>query len=358
MQLNKACIITSSNRVSLNSKNVRSRELYFIRQWLLTQDYDVVDFVSKPTKFDIGNQDYKSVFDIDFNDYSAVYIYNQPTNFFGGVTELHTIVQYEKLANYNGRLVYIQTDPKITFKAVWRHLFNRQIPADNKLGRTIDPFTVIELDDVFSSKLELYYTGTRFTDVVSEIDYTNKTHIDLFTFMHTFEHQAMLPLTITKLEDKAYDFVYWGNDRGSQRNKTLNSYFNNSDFSKLVVGFEPKWPLTTSKDYVKLEELVELIPTAKFALVVGDPIHNNSIKTPRFFESLCFDLFSFIHIDFDPQQKYIDNQELKSVMYVSSLADLKNKIKIVEQDYSYFVNLQHEFAKSLTETNVYSNNII
>lgn len=92
--------------------------------------------------------------------------------------------------------------------------------------------------------------------------------------------------------------------------------------------------------------MFEILPKTAYATVVlGDDLHNDNIKTARFFESMLLDICAFIWHSYDPNKRFVNNQELKDFIYISSgdeLIEKINKIKNDEAFYKHIVELERQ----------------
>jgi hypothetical protein len=138
--------------------------------------------------------------------------------------------------------------------------------------------------------------------------------------------------------------VYYGNNRGTERDKIIKNIFSDPDFKVVTWGYEADWPNVTVNKYCSHAELFENMCTNAWATVImGDVTHNNNERTPRFFESLLLDIVGFIWHEYDKDKKFIENQELKDFIYFSTNDELKEKLAKIKSDpefYRHIIELQ------------------
>lgn len=345
--MRKLAIVNPMSRISLTAKQVKVRELIAIRAIMLTKGFEV-DFVSRPIRDELNTPHYKNVYDTDFNDYDVVLIYNQPVNFFGGSCGDEIIELWQKLATFTGKFVYFQADPKFTFKKYWKKFVERKKPVESNLGRALDPTILPILDAAFEGNLHLISTYKNDSVLDTEVEYSTKTYFPLFEKMFVDEYKA---LSFHTSETRIFDFVYWGNNRHTNRNKILNSFFGHGDYTMNVIGYDPGWPNTEWCKPLGFNDLVIELPKAKFTLILGDDLHHTGkMCSPRFYEAMSTDVFAFIYTPFDKDKEYINSKELADVMYVSNKRELDEKMAIINVKYDYYRELQNTYTKNLHKT--------
>jgi hypothetical protein len=148
-----------------------------------------------------------------------------------------------------------------------------------------------------------------------------------------------------------YDLVYYGNNRGTERDKIIKSIFSDNDFKVVTWGYDVDWENTTVNKYCSHEELFKNMCTNAYATVImGDVTHNNNIRTARFFESMLLDVVGFIWCDYDKDKKFVENEELKDFIYFSNNEELKEKLAKIKSDtkfYKHIIELQRKEIKRI-----------
>lgn len=371
-----SAIVCYGTRIALESKNVRSVDLVYIREYLMNVlGREQVDYVSMKTKKEEGLDYYKDIRDVDLNDYDEVYIYNCSLNPFGGVFKWHSLQVFVDLYKYNGDIYYILLDPKMPAVDFSKYLKSRDknntytFKADNESGEfKIDPEILDNWTEKVWNRMGTAYGGIDYNKYVEQWNKKTKgkitelnTNVDWFN-MWLFEYYAVneeldLKLTnYTKIE-KPFDLVYFGNNRQNERNKIIKKLFDIPEYKKCFIGFDPELENTTVYNYVRHDELFKTLGENCLAtVVVGDNLHNGNERTPRFFEAMLLDIVGFIYIDFDPDKKYIKNEFLKDFIYVSSSDDIKDRInKLNENPDLYKQIVELERKEILDEFGKYKN---
>ena len=366
----KAAIVCLGTRISLDSNNVRSVDLRYMRDYLLyVLNRDQVDFISRKTKKESGLDYFKDTREVDFNDYDEIYIYNASFNPFGGLFKSEALDTFEKLYDFKGDIIYFLVDPKMPMMDFSRFLKARDKNNEYIFGsdekeinnkRYIKPEIVDNWTDKVWKRIKVAYGGIDYEKYVniwnSNLKKAKGTYKELnedcewFNFW-IFEYYAVneeldLKLKDYKKIDNPYDLVYFGNNRQNERNKVIKKFYSDPELRKLFIGFDPELPNTDVEKYVKHDELFRILGEKCLAtLVVGDNLHNGNERTPRFFEAMLLDIVAFINIDFDPEKRYVKNDFLKEFIYVSTPEELKERIEQIKKDpelYNKIVKLERE----------------
>lgn len=372
----KSAIVCHGGRISLTATNVRSVDLFYLREYLLkVLGRKEVDFVSRKTKKEEDIEYFKDIFSVNLNEYDEVYIYNSSYNLFGGIVPSENIELMKQLYDYEGDIWYNLCDPKMPYLDYAQFLKSRL--KDGKLKTSDNPeftdFTPEWLDS-WSKKVyprvniafagqnyDLYYNT--YTNILNSKKLKNK---DLSTinpdydwfFLKLFEYYAINEEFELKIKDydfncKEYDLVYFGNDRQNERNKIIKKLYSNPALKKFFIGFDSGLDNCTIEKYVKHEELFKLIGEKCFAtVVVGDILHNGNIRTPRFFESMLLDTVAFISTTYDPNKDFVKNEFLRNFIYISDENELFEKIQLIKNDkelYKKIVKLEREEVIQLTK---------
>jgi hypothetical protein len=352
----KSAIVCYGTRISLNSINVRSVDLTFMRSYLMdVLGRSEVDYVSQKTKKEEGLDYFKDITDVDLNYYDEVFIYNCTLNPFGGVFKWHSLQLFVDLYNYNGKIYYALFDPKMPAVDFAKYLKNRDkngtytFKADNEAGEfKIDPEILDNWTEKVWSRMNTAYAGL---DYDKFVELWNKKHKGKITELNTeiewtnfwlFEYYSVNEEFDLKMKDyekvaEPYDLVYFGNNRQNERNKVIKKLYDIPEFKKYCIGFDPELQNCEFEKYLKHEKLFEKLGKNCLAtVVVGDDLHNGNFRTARFFETMLLDIAAFIYIDFDPTKQYMNDPFLKEFIYVSSKEELKEKILMLKNDHTLY----------------------
>lgn len=360
----KTGIVCLGTRISLSSKNVRSVDFVYTRDYLQNVLGRDVDFISLRTKKEDELDYYKDIYETDLNDYDELFIYNYSQNPFGGVFGREAIETFKKLYDYNGDIYYLLYDPKMPSRNFAEYLKKRlkdkdgDIKVNSDIGK--EHFTVEYLTNwsnkVFP-KIKVAFAGVNYplyyetynngltkrskdniANIITSPD-NGWIHIPIFEY-YAVNEDLDLKLKDYPYKDKRFDLVYYGNNRMTDRTKVINKLYNDDELSKLFIGYDPKFSNTESMGYVKHDELFETMGRNCYAtVVVGDKLHNNNTKTPRFYEAMLLDVVAFIYTDFDKDKTYVKNDELKEFIYVSTKDELKEKLNKIKNDEAYYKHI-------------------
>lgn len=360
-----AAIVCYGTRIALDSKNVRSVDLVYMRNYLMTVlGREQVDFVSMKTKKEEGIEYYKDVRDTNLNDYDEVYIYNCTLNPFGGVFKWHSLQIFVDLYYYTGDIYYLLLDPKMPAVDFAKYLKGRDknntytFNADNKEGNfKIDPEILDNWTEKVWNRMNTAYGGIDYAKYVAIWNKKNKgkitelnENVNWFNFW-IFEYYAVNEELDLKLKNytkiaEPYDLVYFGNNRQNERNKVIKQFYDIPEFKKYFIGFDPELENTDTEVYVKHKELFQLMgEKCLCTLVVGDILHLGNERTPRYFEAMLLDVVAFIWNEYDPEKNYVKNDFLRDFIYVSTKEELKDKINQVKNNpelYKKIVELERQ----------------
>lgn len=367
----KTAIVSYGTRVTTTGSNVRCVDFEFTREYLLNVlGREQVDFVTEVLPKERGIEHIKPIsefMDGKINEYDEVIIYNAPFNLYGGVFTTKMLNTMKALLNFNGDIYYLLVDPKMPCLNIGEQMRSRVKVVENgiaKLPLGGDKYYEwpMEWFDDFTNrvwpKIKTAYGG--FDYELYHSLWTKKTkgkttpgaylYPDAeWTNFWLFEYYALAELYELKMQnyDKSncqYDLVYYGNNRGTERDKIIKNIFSDEDFKVITWGYEVDWPNVTVNKYCSHSELFKNMCTNAWATVImGDVTHNNNERTPRFFESMLLDIVGFIWHEYDKDKKFVENQELKDFIYFSTNDELKEKLAKIKSDpefYRHIIELQ------------------
>lgn len=347
----KVGIITINNRINLQSKNIRSLEAIYLEKYLTNFDKKEVDFISKKTSKEKSIDNYIDINSlINFKDYDELYIHNFNNNFFGGVCSAETIRTIRMLNQYNGKLYYYITDPKLFFKNIASEIFERQKKEAIKFSDDVAPLTIKEVNQFteVTSRMKVIFTGRDYEECLNRVSpkvkLEHERDIPIFEFMFMNHNKYQELSNVSKI----YDICYYGNNRGGYRIKKLKSYFNNNLLKSNVIGFDIPFENNTCDKYQDNNDLYDLIRRSYSSIVIGDLEHENCWTTARFFENIRAEVISFIDFSYDRDHYLIQNKDLQNILYVSSPNKIKDELNQLKKDEAYYddvIELQKEELK-------------
>lgn len=374
----KSAIVSYGTRVTTTGSNVRCVDIEYTRKYLMNVlGREQVDFVTEvlPKERDIEHiKPIAEFLDGKLNEYDEVFIYNAPFNLYGGVFTTKMLNTVKALLDYDGDVYYLLADPKMPCLNIAEQMKSRvknivdgiaQLPLGNNKFyewkmEWFDKFTnqvYPKIKTAFCGlDYDLYYQtwNKKVKGKTTPGCYLNP-DAEWFSFW-LFEYYAVNELYETKLKDYdksncQYDLVYYGNNRGTERDKIIKSIFSDNDFKVVTWGYDVDWENTTVNKYCSHEELFKNMCTNAYATVImGDVTHNNNIRTARFFESMLLDVVGFIWCDYDKDKKFVENEELKDFIYFSNNEELKEKLAKIKSDtkfYKHIIELQRKEIKRI-----------
>lgn len=374
----KTAIVSYGTRVTTTGSNVRCVDIEYTRKYLMNVlGREQVDFVTEvlPKERDIEHiKPISEYMDGRLNEYDEVFIYNAPFNLYGGVFTTKMLNTIRALLNFNGEIYYLLADPKMPCLNVAEQMKSRVKNIENgvaKLPLGGNKFYEWKMEwfDDFTNRVypkiktafcgldyDLYYQlwNKKVKGKTTPGCYLNP-DAEWFSFW-LFEYYAVNELFEEKLKDYdksncQYDLVYYGNNRGTERDKTIKSIFANNDFKVVTWGYDVDWENATVNKYCSHNELFKNMCTNAYAtVIIGDITHNNNIRTARFFESMLLDIVGFIWHEYDKDKKLVENEELKNFIYFSSKKELKEKLAKIKSDsnfYKHIIELQRSEIKRI-----------
>lgn len=361
----KSAIVSMGTRISIDSRNVRSIDLLYLRYYLQNVLGRECDYVSLKAKKDYTeNRDFfKNISEVDLNDYDEVWIYNATLNAFGGLIKLEAIQTFDKLCDFTGDIFYMLIDPKMPCQNIAQYIKSKM---DSHNGKVPTAEKSLPLYDLNPSKIDKY-TNEIWPRIITTFDGVNYEKYLALWREKTKKQLAKNPNHQVKLCDsnwcelplaeyyavnervdlktknydysnKKYDLIYFGNNRNTGRNKLIKNLYDKDEFNVFIAGYDPefKQAKTETSAYVDHDKLFPLICSSYATVVCGDDLHNGNIKSARFFESMLLDTVAFIHVSYDPERKYISNKELADFIYVKTPEDIQQRLNKIKNDESLY----------------------
>jgi hypothetical protein len=343
----KALIIRLNLKLSIEANSAGSIEAIYLREYLLKQKgYSEVYFCDKKVRD--KNPNYIDLFDTDFNEYDSIFITNSALNFFGGVVKDEVIEKVKKVANFNGEIYYVLCDPKLFLKNTAEKIKDRnEVYNGDRLSK--------EDADKFTEKISkstLIFTGSDYSYFAKQIENKEKKY---YVKLSKIEHWPLFEFLFVNYKfneenlnnEKEFDLVYYGSDRGSYRNKIIEKYFNNDILKTNIVGFNKEFKNNTCFDFIHNDKLANHINKSLGSLIIGDKEHNSNWITYRFFEGILSGVILFIDEEYDINKNYLKNPILQKICYVKSAEDIKKRLDYIKDNnlYNQIIKLQKEELK-------------
>ena len=300
----------------------------------LSNTYNM-DLIGKAGRTNKHFERFKDINEIeDLNIYDKIIIQLSQPNFFGGVISDDTITKITKMANYENKLAILCTDPRIKPTNPAEAINNRQ-------PNTFYERQVIDWEDHLNratylfpgNDLARFWNDDKYKTVnVAKFDFFGK----IFGKLLEPDHDKMI--------SKLHDVVYYGDKRGSYREKQLQKYMPQTDKS-LLVGYKTNKVAVPYIKKLKHADLMHKLDQCKVSLVLGDSEHEDNVITFRLYETLASNCLAAIPIQYDRKKEIIQDPELREILYVTSKYDVK---RLVDAYSVELIKKQHEEFKRLT----------
>jgi hypothetical protein len=340
--MKKIALLSPCTRINIECKSIRSLEIVYLKKYLEEQG-NIVHYISKKLK-ELDN-DYIDIASInDLNDYDEIYIHNFNTNFFGGLVSGFTINYLKLISNYNGKIFYYITDPKLKYINLANDMLKRknlkfEIDIDReeleKISKRLD-FQELRIDALF--------TGYNYEPIYG-IDFYNVKKFNVFESIAKSNQFNMQQIDIFNDIQITHDICYFGDNRGTYRNNKIKKYFNCEELNTMTIGCDIPLINNTFVKKVDHTQLKNVVNRNLASLVIGDKEHENAFVTMRFYENIKFDVISFIDLDYDKNRTLFKNETLKSFNYISTKEQLISKIYQLRNDKTLIntiINLQKQ----------------
>jgi len=317
--MKKIAITSVFANLTYNNKNHRGLEAIFFKKMMEEKgsQVDCVGYKNKNVKDLDFYIDYRET---DFSEYGAVIIQLSTANFFGGVMGEHCEKICDDLAKFKGKIYMLVNDPRIppiNYARVISDRFNKCTESVDSWDRIIKEATYL-----FSGK-----------DISKFLGWTPKNWIQVDWFTYIFKHRFEnidLDL-IQESQEKKWDLVYYGDKRGSFREKQIQKYFP-SDTQNLLIGYKSEKVPAEFMKKLEHSELMRTLDQVKVSLITGDEEHLDNVKTYRLYETLASNCLAAIQIEYDPEKRIIQDPVLREVLYVSNQEDIKRLIDSYSPD--------------------------
>lgn len=372
-----AAIICMTKYISLSSKLISTKTYEALKNFLLeVYGYDKVFFAStfqgrKETEFDFFKgcmvqieephclDDADDIFQVQaaLNMFLG-YIYS---DFFYNVLRVNE--WYQK--HGDGHYYIIQDDPEIHYLNPFI-VFNRRMFEYKTLGHIVPDSIFDEYCQVWPNVEKcinnciIAHCGTSYPTYLSKLSPKNELtpkNVKLWTSFPLFTYQAMTDNVANKLKSYDYDLKkykaeYHGYNRGAKRMEIIeNFYAAIPDKSLVITSSRNLFPHHDKFDRVGSLFYDDLIPyigqNAKSTFVIADEITFNDFISPRFFDAMLSDVIAFVYEPYDKDHKYIDDEELKSFMYVATPEDFAAKVELISNDKKYYSHIKFLQRKAI-----------
>ena len=265
----------------------------------------------------------------------------------------------------DGHYFVIQDDPAISYIDPFPVL-NRRTFEYKTLGHEVPEEVFQEYIKVWPNVQKCLHScivahcGTSYPTFLSKLSPNNAMtpkFVSKWCQFPLFTYQAMTDNISNKLHNydyssKKYDSEYHGYNRGAKRMELIENFYAALPNKSLVMTTSRNlFPHHDKFDRVQSLFYDDLIPyigqNAKSTFVIADEVTFNDFISPRFFDAMLSDVIGFVYEPYDKDHKYIDDEELKNFMYVSTPEDFADKVKRISEDESYYKHIKYLQRKAV-----------
>lgn len=302
-----------------------------LEAWALSKEFNL-SFLGKKNSRNNEVVNYYDISDVDPSSIKSLFIQLSQPNFFGGVIAPDTIEKVAKIAECNCDFYILCNDPRIKPTNPAIELNKRSIIFDSSVERKWD---------LILKKSTYLFPGKDLNKFYGSNDYSKFYQLNWFKSIFAYK----LTPKINQVE-KLFDVVYYGDRRGSYREKQLVKYMPNNKKSLLIAFKQDKLNDITFVKKQKHDDLIEMLDSCKVSLILSDKEHENNVITFRLYETLASNCLAAIPIEFDPNREIIKDSQLREVLYVKNVDDV---IHLANNYSKFLVELQHKEFKRLTQ---------
>lgn len=320
-------------RVFLDRRNIRSLEaIYTIKC------FNAMVFSTKIKELKDLNY-VKSI--NEFNNYSNIdnlIVHLSPLNIFGGIINKNVTDLLRIILFFNKSIFLLYTDPKILYYNYFQILYDRYFIDKNIKFEDESFIELLNIENInlFENKDYKYLFCGKDYELFKSVLNNDKAlwpqkgfNFNLFEII--FANELKDQKLNFYLENKEFDLVYYGNNRGGYRNKILKKLFT-FDFNKYLIGYEDNFKNCKFQKYVPVDMLKNELAKCYASIVIGDKAHENNFITARFFENILNGLISFIYLPYDSNKTLYENELLKDILYIESADQVKIVLDEVKKD--------------------------
>jgi len=302
-----------------------------LEAWALSKEFNL-SFLGKKNSRNSEVDNYYDISDIDPSSIKSLFIQLSQPNFFGGVIATDTIEKVAKISECNCHFYILCNDPRIKPTNPAVELNKRSVLFDSSVERKWD---------LILKNCTYLFPGKDLNKFYGSNDYSKFHQLNWFKLIFAYK----LTPKINQVE-KLFDVVYYGDRRGSYREKQLIKYMPNNEKSLLIAFKQDKLNDVTFVKKQKHDDLIKTLDSCKVSLILSDKEHENNVITFRLYETLASNCLAAIPIEFDPNREIIKDEVLREILYVKNIDDVKNLVNMYDIE---LIKRQHEEFLRLTK---------
>lgn len=314
----------------------RALELVYLKD-LLESRGNKVNIIGKKCRTNKDLDFFLDISELNSKDFGVLILQLAPENYFGGVVGDYTLEAIKEIAKFKGEVCIIPTDPRI-----------KPINPATSVNKRFDNILGDKLNEDWESIIKnatYLFPGKDLNKFWNDDVERKVSKFDWFSYIF-YKGISFSPF----VEEKEYDVIYYGDRRGSYRENKIKKLMPYST-KNLLLGYKSKLTYADFKKKVNHSELIEVLNKSKVSLVIGDKEHEDNVATFRLYEALSSSTLAAIDIDYDPNKEYIKNEELRDILYVENMNDVK---RLSDKYCERLIKLQQEELNRI----FYENNLI
>lgn len=136
--------------------------------------------------------------------------------------------------------------------------------------------------------------------------------------------------------DKKYCCEYHGYTKDTKRVKTTEEFYKGLDNFLLISSDEKFFPTITNFNFhepMGYYDLLQYIAeNSKSTLIIASAVTFDTFVSPRWFDCMLSDTIAFVYTPYDSKKTLVDNEELKSFMYVDTPEQFVERVNMINND--------------------------
>jgi len=312
-------IIRLFSNIQCNNNNHSGLEATY-----LSNKYNLF-YIGKKNRNNKHIENFLDIDEIDLKNFDKIFLQLSQPNFFGGVLSEDTLSKIKKISLYKKKIGILCNDPRI-----------KPINAAKVINERFNLLTqehVNGFENLLTNATYLF-PGKNLNKFFNDTKYNNFIYFDYFK--QIFKNKIQEPKYTQ--QEKKYNIVYYGDKRGSYREKQLRKYMPNN-LNNLLIGYKTNKIESTFIKKLKHKDLLNKLNECKVSLILADQEHEDNVVTFRFYETLASNCLAAIPIEYDPNKDLIQDKTLKDILYVTNKEDVLNLSKMYSKE---LIEKQHK----------------
>lgn len=307
---------------------------------------------------DLNKESFKT---INKKNYDLLLMFNGNANFFGGVEDELSILNYMVINNYDGKVLYCLTDLNLILKQIDKVVVNKDWGSKYNVGDL-----KIVRDDIY------LVSQAAKNDEIHKIFIKNSINLKKENIYHfPWEMFPAFALSNYNKPWRNVDLIYGGTFRSGKRESDLIKYYFGypDDISVELFGnikleqFKRKEAATLRpprfSKKLPYKEYIEKTASGLASVIIADPLYKkSSMRTTRFFECIRAGNIVFIDEEYYNNTEFFfgDNDLLKEMCVVDNRDEVADKIRYFKNNpkaRNTFIDIQRSAIDFITEDYYY-----